>query len=82
MLNKLIKLSEKRTDLLIELKNSLQFEKCSYQIDKQPGTQGRYFLILISEKKIVADGTPEKIKSYLRIRNINSEVIYNFNLIA
>jgi len=78
-IDKLIELNDKKTALLKELKDALTYENCNFAIDKQPDRDGRYFLIDIATKKIVCDGTPDRIKRYLNLRKIDTDLVFHFN---
>ena len=77
-MDKIIKLTEKKLNLLKELKNSLIYEKCTHTIEKNIGFYDNYFLICIESKKIIFDGTLLKIQSYCKKRNIKN--IYKNNI--
>ena len=74
----LIQLTEKKLNLLKELKNSLIYEDCTHAIEKNIGFCNNYFLIHIQSKIIIYDGTLLKIENYCKKRNI--EKIYKNNL--
>ena|SRR5688572_20998776 len=71
--------SEKMTSLLKELQAAKKYETCKYHVVDQPGMKkGWFFLIQIETKTIVRDGTSSWIKSYLRLRKIESNVVFDY----
>jgi len=79
--NRLITLSARRTQLMIELKESLLYEQATYHLVK-PDKTNYYMLFQIANKQRVADGRPANIKSYLRLRKIDPKSVYNIDIIA
>lgn len=77
-MDKIIKLTEKKLNLLKELKNCLIYEQCTHTIEKNIGFYDNYFLICIESKKIIFDGTLLKIQNYCDKRNIKN--IYKNNI--
>jgi hypothetical protein len=70
--------SNKLTELLKEYKESLIFEKCKYHLVSFDNSK-QYGLYLIESKKDIVFGPKNRIESYLRLRNIDTTLIYNFS---
>jgi len=66
---KLIRMGE----LITELETCNDVNSKPYQLIEE--SKGRYFLIRLSDKKIVSDGTIERINSYCNLRNIKKNNI-------
>jgi hypothetical protein len=79
--NILIEKSQKLTELLKEFKENKIFENCDYCVNPSPDGNGSYFLINIKTGKMVADGTPKRIKSYLNLRKIDPNKVYKYSYI-
>jgi len=78
----LIELSEKKTSLLRELKESVIYEEKIYDLIRfDMGFQKNYVLYLISGKKELKSGRISDIKSYIRLRNIDIKTIHNNNVL-
>jgi len=76
-LDELIKLSEKKTSLLKELKESQIYEKCYYHLvlmDTKPDVYGLY---RINDKKQLVCGNIIRIKSYINLQGIDTALIYD-----
>ena len=67
-------------DLVEEYERAIKAEKCDYQLVKQPDARGRFFLIRFSDEKIVSAGPPTRICSYMNLRNIQPEVVLDFDI--
>ena len=84
-IDKIIKLKSKKLDTVKELSHVIQFEKSKYAIVKSNGAThlNRYHLIDTSNPSdpILYDNTPERIKSYINIRNISLDDIMGTELI-
>jgi dTDP-4-amino-4,6-dideoxygalactose transaminase len=81
-IDKLIELNERKTELLKEYRESLKYEQCLYHIIEQTDRKNYFFLIEISTEKIVREGTPERLRSYLQLRKINESKVYNYKPIS
>jgi hypothetical protein len=77
-IQQVIDLSEQKTSLLKELKESVIYEQKSYDLIKfNIGFENTYLLIRISDKIEVSSGGINIIKSFIKIRNIDIDTIYN-----
>jgi len=77
VLDQLITLSERKTNLLKELRESQKYESCKYHLvdmgEKQIG------LFEIATKKLLVSGFGrERVEKWVRLRKINHSEIYNF----
>ena len=72
----LIKLTERKTELLKELKQSIIYESKKYHLLKIDNHPKSHALILISSGQMVKHGTAQQIKSYCRTRKIKENEIY------
>lgn len=79
-INKLIKLTEKKVDLLKEAKESMIYETCTYHV-VQPEKRQYFMLYEIATQKLVRDGDSSYIRKWLERRNIPVDKIYNYQLI-
>lgn len=83
-IDKAIGLSQKRTELLLEMKEVLKYEACKYHLCEVPGMRvyktdpGYFILYEISSKREVCSGRLKEIQSWIKIRNIDSKLIYNY----
>ena len=74
----IIDLSEQKTILLKELKESVIYEEKIYDLARfDMGFNKSYILFNISDKKEVFSGRLDSIKSYIKTRNIDINTIYN-----
>lgn len=78
-IDKLIELSEKKTELLKELKQSLIYEQSVYDVRRC--NKDTFMLFEISTHKIVRSGNAEYIHKWLQRRKIKPELVYNYELL-
>lgn len=77
-IQQVIELTEKKLNLLNELKESVIYEEKIYDLLKfNLGYEFSYILYRISDKIEVFDGRIKDLKTYIKIRNIDIETIYN-----
>lgn len=77
-IDNLIILSETKTNLLKELRDSCIYESKTYDLNMfDMGFEKSYILTLISSKKEVVSGRLAKIKSYINLHKIDINSIYN-----
>ena len=77
----LIELSEKKTSLLKELKESIIFESKMYNLVQTDSLYKKHTLYKICDKKPLVSGEINIIKSYINLRNIDIDTIYCTNKI-
>ena len=87
-IDKIVKLKEKfehlkelhgkRARLMKELEASSIFELCEYDLRPQPDRRNHFFLFEISSKKMIVDGTGNKILLWLARRGIDIELVFNY----
>lgn len=77
-----IEKSQKLTALLIEYREAKIYEKCLYHVVSQSDRQNMFFLVEIKTGTIKRDGTPDRLKGWLRLRQISPETVYNYGAIA
>lgn len=80
-IEKAIQLNEKKTELLKELKESLIYEKCTYDVRREPGRNNRFMLFEILTSKEVKYGTDKEIRTWLERRNVPNNKVYNYEMI-
>lgn len=82
-MDELILLSEKMTSLLKEYKESKIYESCTYHVIKDQNCfpVNRYFLYRIEDKKQILYSNKEKIISWLSIRKIETNTVYNYEIL-
>lgn len=85
-IDELIKLSEKQTELLKELKDSLYYESCLYEVVPMPGydaksIEKKYMIFEISTKREIAFGYRNTLLHWFNIRKIPHEKIYNIQIL-
>ena len=78
----LIENSQKLTALLIEYREAKIYENCIYHVVNQPDRQNMYFLIEIKTGTIKREGTPDKLKGWLRLRQVKPDTVYNYEAIS
>lgn len=81
MIDRLIELSEKKTELLKELKEATDYENCIYDVRETPGQPEFYMLFEISTSSLIREGNAAYIRKWLERRNIKSNKVYNYNII-
>ena len=77
-----IEKSQKLTALLIEYREAKIYENCLYNVVRQPDHQNMFFLVEIKTGIIKRDGTPDKLKGWLKLRQISPETVYNYGAIS
>jgi hypothetical protein len=84
-LKRLISKKEEGVKLLKELEQSLKYEKKRYHLikfDEQPlrGYDGPRHktlgLFLISERRLLVSGPMKRIRAFIRLRNVDTDLIY------
>jgi hypothetical protein len=85
-IDKLIELSEKQTKLLKELKESLHYESCTYDVREIPGydvasMQKKYMIFEIATGKEVTFGYREGSLRWFDLRNIPQHKIHNIQIL-
>ena len=78
MIDKLIQATEKKLDLLNELKESLHYEQCIYDVVQLPDG-GKFMVIEISTKKEVRFDYPSQLVKWFDRRKIDKDKVYNYN---
>lgn len=73
---------QKLTALLIEYREAKIYEKCLYHVVSQSDRQNMFFLVEIKTGTIKRNGTPDRLKGWLRLRQIKPETVYNYGAIA
>jgi len=68
-------------ELLNELDNVESIMACKYQVHVDEGTPSRFFLRLNSDHSELRYGPPNRIMSYLNIRNIKDEEVFGIELV-
>jgi len=86
MIDKLIELSEKQTELLKALKESLHYESCTYDVREIPGydvksMEKKYMIFEIATGKEVTFGYAESLLNWFDLRNIPHNKIYNIQIL-
>lgn len=76
-MEQLIEHSKKLTSLLIEYRESLEYEKCIYHLVNDDSVKGYYFLYRIEDRKELIYGSITRLKSYINLRCIDINTIYN-----
>lgn len=77
-----IEKSQQLTALLIEYREAKIYEQCLYHVVSQPDRSNMFFLVEIKTGTIKRDGTPDKLKGWLRLRQIAPETVYNYGAMA
>lgn len=77
-----IEKSQQLTALLIEYREAKIYEKCLYHVVSQPDRSNMFFLVEIKTGTIKRDGTPDKLKGWLRLRQISPKTVYNYGAMA
>lgn len=80
-IDKVIELSEKKTGLLKELKQSQIYETCDYHVVPTPGRVADFMLFEIATQKEVRNGNAQYIRTWLDRRKIPNEKVYHYYLI-
>ncbi len=78
-----IQLNENKTKLLKEYLESIKYEKCTYHLvhDKECKYRNIFYLIDIKTNNILQDGRLGRIKSYINLRKIDIDSIYNNDIL-
>ena len=77
-LNKLIELSEKKTELLKEIKSSLEYEKCTHELIKIPLNRLEFIFVVYdikSGKEVFENKDKSKVDEWLNRRVITKVYI-------
>ena len=80
LLDKAVRLNKRQAELLEEMKASAEYSECEYElntIDPDGIIKGYWNLIRTHDGKFVASGSTARIKSFLRIRGVNFNKVYN-----
>ena len=85
-IDKLIELSEKQTELLKELKESLHYESCTYDVREIPGydiasMEKKYMIFEIATGNEVTFGYREGLLRWFDLRNIPQHKIHNIQIL-
>lgn len=85
-IDKLIELAEKQVKLLKELKESLHYESCIYEVREIPGydvksMEKKYMVFDIATGREVTFGYAESLLHWFDIRNIKQNKIYNIQIL-
>ena len=86
-INKIIDLKKQKRDTVKELRNAVEYEKSKYCIRKAeksfPSSIAKYHLIDTSNPSypVLYEESPDRIKSYLRLRNVDINTIQGKELI-
>lgn len=79
----LIKLTERKADLLKELKQAQIYEACKYHLIKDstrtPREPAYYLLYEIATGKLIKDGSAAIVKAYIQ-RHKAEQLTYNYTL--
>ena len=78
MIDELIQATEKKLDLLKELRDSTHYESCKYDVIKLPDSS-KYIVFEISTKKEVRFDYPSKLVKWFDRMKINKDKVYNYN---
>jgi len=78
MINKLIQATEKKLDLLNELKQSQHYEQCIYDV-VQLSDGNKFIVIEISTKKEVRFDYPSQLVKWFDRIKIDKDKVYNYN---
>ena len=70
---------ERQLELVDELQRSLSILKCKYHLVIMPDSRINYALIDLKDNKIVADGSAKRIMSWLKIRNIHTSHVFEYD---
>ena len=76
---KIVSAKKKQIELLSELVEIEKYEKCKYHIVQNNRPISQYILIRLKDNAFVSFGSIERIKSYLNIRAISKDLVYNYN---
>lgn len=81
-IDKLIQLTEKKAELLRELKEAQIYEACKYHLIKDssrtPREPAYYLLYEIATGKLVKDGSAAMVKAYIN-RHQAEQLTYNYS---
>lgn len=82
-ITKLIELTEQKLSLLKELKESLKYESCLYDVREMPGSTGKkkYMLFEIATGKQITFGYAEGLLRWFYMRNVPTEKVYNIEIL-
>jgi hypothetical protein len=77
LIDKVVDLTNKKVNLLKELKESLKYQDCKYHLVAHTNDLPlRYSLFKIGSQENLCFGPLERIESYIRLRNIDKKLIY------
>lgn len=72
-------LLKKQGELVTEIQRAHQIKLCDYHAVKMPDTRHNFILVRLSDHKVVADGFPTRIRSYLNVRNIDTSKVFEYD---
>ena len=78
MIDELIQATEKKLDLLKELKESQHYEQCIYDVVQLPDG-GKFIVIEIATKKEVRFDYPARLVKWFDRIKADKDKIYNYN---
>ena len=78
MIDEIIKETEKKLDLLRELKQSLYYEECIYDVIQLPDG-GKFMVFEIATKKEVRCDYPARLIKWFDRIKVDKDKIYNYN---
>ena len=83
LIQKTIQLNEKKTKLLKEYLEAIKYEKCTYNLvhDKECKYRNIFYLIDKKTNNISQAGRLGRIKSYINLRKIDIDSIYNNDIL-
>lgn len=76
-----IEKSQRLTALLIEYREAKIYNNCLYHVVSQPDRSNMFFLVEIKTGTIKRDGTPDRLKAWIRLRQISPKMVYNYEAI-
>jgi len=80
-IDELIALSEKKTALLKEYRESSKYESCRYDVRPLPGRPAFFMLFEIATRRLVYEGVAAKVYNWLERRKVPYTTVYNANSI-
>ena len=76
-----IELSERKVALLKECVESIKYEECEYHLEREKHYPNLYYLVRIKNGELLTAGRIDRIRSYLRLRKIDTSKIYGNTLL-
>lgn len=78
---KVLALSEQKVALLKECIESIKYEECEYHLEREKHYPNLYYLVKIKNGELLTAGRIDRIRSYLRLRKIDTKKIYGNTLL-